>query len=37
MTYAVDGRQYIVIAPGGHHFMQTRIGDEVIAYALPQG
>lgn len=37
MTYAVDGRQYIVIAPGGHHFMQTRIGDDVIAYALPQG
>lgn len=37
MTYEVDGRQYIVIAPGGHHFMETRVGDEVIAYALPQG
>lgn len=37
MTYEVDGRQYIVIAPGGHHFMETKIGDEVIAYALPTG
>ncbi len=37
MTYEVDGRQYLVIAPGGHHFMETPIGDEVIAYALPQG
>lgn len=36
MTYEVDGRQYIVIAPGGHHFMETKIGDQVIAYALPQ-
>ncbi|TPI59013.1 membrane-bound PQQ-dependent dehydrogenase, glucose/quinate/shikimate family [Mesorhizobium sp. B3-1-7] len=35
MTYEVDGRQYIVIAPGGHHFMETKVGDEVIAYALP--
>jgi quinoprotein glucose dehydrogenase len=36
MTYEVDGRQYVVIAPGGHHFMHTKIGDEVIAYALPK-
>ena len=36
MTYAVNGRQYLVIAPGGHHFMETPIGDEVIAYALPR-
>ena len=35
MTYAVNGKQYLVIAPGGHHFMETPIGDEVIAYALP--
>ncbi|MBC7282000.1 membrane-bound PQQ-dependent dehydrogenase, glucose/quinate/shikimate family [Hoeflea sp.] len=35
MTYEVDGRQYLVIAPGGHHFMETPIGDYVIAYALP--
>ncbi|WP_083219956.1 membrane-bound PQQ-dependent dehydrogenase, glucose/quinate/shikimate family [Hoeflea olei] len=36
MSYEVDGRQYIVIAPGGHHFMETPIGDYVIAYALPE-
>jgi quinoprotein glucose dehydrogenase len=35
MTYSVNGKQYLVIAPGGHHFMETPIGDEVIAYALP--
>lgn len=37
MTYEVNGRQYLVIAPGGHHFMETPVGDEVIAYALPKG
>lgn len=37
ITYEVDGRQYVAIAPGGHHFMETKIGDEVIAYALPKG
>jgi len=36
MTYEVGGRQYLVIAPGGHHFMETPISDAVIAYALPQ-
>jgi quinoprotein glucose dehydrogenase len=36
MTYEVNGRQYLVIAPGGHHFMETPVGDEVIAYALPE-
>ncbi|WP_108659154.1 pyrroloquinoline quinone-dependent dehydrogenase [Acuticoccus kandeliae] len=36
MTYEVDGRQYVLIAPGGHHFMETPIGDYVIAYALPE-
>lgn len=35
MTYEVDGRQYVVIYPGGHHFMETPVGDAVIAYALP--
>jgi quinoprotein glucose dehydrogenase len=37
MTYEVNGRQFVVIAPGGHHFMETPVSDEVIAYALPQG
>jgi quinoprotein glucose dehydrogenase len=37
MTYEADGRQYVVIMAGGHHFMETPIGDELIAYALPKG
>ncbi len=37
MTYRVrpDGRQYVVIAAGGHALMQTRLGDAVVAFALP--
>lgn len=35
MSYEIDGRQYIVIMAGGHHFMETPVGDHVIAYALP--
>jgi quinoprotein glucose dehydrogenase len=37
MTYRVrpNGRQFIVIAAGGHHLMHTRLGDYLIAYALP--
>jgi quinoprotein glucose dehydrogenase len=35
MTYEAGGRQYVVIMAGGHHFMETKIGDEVVAYALP--
>jgi quinoprotein glucose dehydrogenase len=35
MTYEANGRQYVVIMAGGHHFMETPIGDELIAYALP--
>ena len=36
MVYAIDGREYLVIMAGGHHFMETERGDAVIAYALPQ-
>jgi quinoprotein glucose dehydrogenase len=36
MTYEQNGRQYLVIVAGGHHFMETPIGDDVIAYALPK-
>ncbi|HFF8809477.1 TPA: membrane-bound PQQ-dependent dehydrogenase, glucose/quinate/shikimate family [Klebsiella pneumoniae] len=36
MTYEYQGRQYLVIMAGGHHFMQTPVGDYVIAYALPK-
>ncbi|MDB5454180.1 MAG: rane-bound PQQ-dependent dehydrogenase, glucose/quinate/shikimate family, partial [Caulobacteraceae bacterium] len=35
MIYEQNGRQYLVIMAGGHHFMETRNGDYVIAYALP--
>ena len=35
MTYEMNGRQYVVLYAGGHHFMETPIGDEVVAYALP--
>ena len=34
MTYSVAGRQYLVIAAGGHKKDSTR-GDYLIAYALP--
>jgi len=38
MTYISErtGRQYVVIAAGGHPSMQTRQGDYVIAYTLPK-
>lgn len=37
MTYFLEqtGKQYLVIAAGGHGRMSTTIGDYVIAYALP--
>ncbi len=36
ITYEVDGRQFVAIFAGGHHFMETPVGDEVVVYALPQ-
>jgi quinoprotein glucose dehydrogenase len=37
MTYRVsaDGKQYVVIAAGGHGGLETTPGDYVVAYALP--
>lgn len=35
MIYEVEGRQFLVMMAGGHHFMETPIGDYVVAYALP--
>jgi quinoprotein glucose dehydrogenase len=37
MTYQLsrDGKQYVVIAAGGHGRMGTRLGDYVVAFALP--
>ena len=35
MTYEVNGKQYIVIAAGGHGKVGTKMGDYVVAFALP--
>ena len=35
MTYTWDGKQYIVIAAGGHSRAGSRLGDHVVAFALP--
>ncbi|RYG35881.1 MAG: membrane-bound PQQ-dependent dehydrogenase, glucose/quinate/shikimate family [Burkholderiales bacterium] len=35
MTYEANGRQYVAIMAGGHHFMETPISDALVAYALP--
>ncbi|MFP6597010.1 MAG: PQQ-binding-like beta-propeller repeat protein, partial [Candidatus Hydrogenedentota bacterium] len=43
MTYKIDGKQYVVIAAGGHSRMHTRfdsranagLGDALVAFALP--
>ncbi len=36
MTYEAGGRQFLVIAAGGHGFIGKGQGDAVIAYALPR-
>src|SRR3984957_5465076 len=35
MTYVVGGKQYVVIAAGGHGKLGTKQGDYVVAFALP--
>lgn len=35
MTYSVNGRQYIVTYAGGHGSFKSKMGDYLIAYALP--
>jgi quinoprotein glucose dehydrogenase len=35
MTYQLDGRQYVVIAAGGHGKLKTKQGDYLMAFALP--
>ena len=35
MSYVIDGRQYIVIAAGGHGKLGTKRGDSVVAFTLP--
>ncbi|MEZ5502403.1 MAG: PQQ-binding-like beta-propeller repeat protein [Halioglobus sp.] len=38
MTYrgASSGRQFVVIAAGGHAYMRTRLGDTLVAFSLPR-
>jgi quinoprotein glucose dehydrogenase len=35
MTYRWQGRQYVVIAAGGHGALGTQPGDSIVAFALP--
>lgn len=36
MTYEAGGRQYVVIAAGGHHaYYRDKVGDTLVAFALP--
>jgi quinoprotein glucose dehydrogenase len=35
MTYSVDGKQYLVIAAGGHGKLGTKLGDYVLGLTLP--
>ncbi|HXP09062.1 MAG TPA: pyrroloquinoline quinone-dependent dehydrogenase [Acidobacteriaceae bacterium] len=35
MSYSIHGKQYIVIAAGGHGKLHTKQGDYVLAFALP--
>jgi len=39
MTYRLteQGRQFVVIAAGGHANMRTKLGDSLVAFALPDG
>ncbi|MVW79280.1 glucose/quinate/shikimate family membrane-bound PQQ-dependent dehydrogenase [Bordetella sp. 02P26C-1] len=35
MTYAINGKQYVVVMAGGHGSFGTKMGDYLMAYALP--
>ncbi len=36
MSYRAGGRQFVVIAAGGHGRAGTRLGDSLVAFALPE-
>jgi quinoprotein glucose dehydrogenase len=36
MTYSEGGRQFVVTADGGHGSFGTKLGDYIVAYALPE-
>jgi quinoprotein glucose dehydrogenase len=35
MSYAINGKQFVVICAGGHGRLGTKRGDYVVAFALP--
>jgi quinoprotein glucose dehydrogenase len=35
MTYSINGKQFVVIAAGGHGKFLTKMGDYLVAYTLP--
>ncbi len=35
VTYLAGGRQYVVVAAGGHDLLHTTMGDYVVAFTLP--
>jgi len=35
MTYALNGKQYLVVAAGGHGKLGTKQGDSLLAFTLP--
>ncbi|GIX30214.1 MAG: glucose dehydrogenase [Porticoccaceae bacterium] len=37
VSYEAGGRQYVVIAAGGHSMYGSTLGDAVVAFALPEG
>lgn len=36
LTYVSEGRQYVVAVVGGHDRIPTKLGDSIIAWALPE-
>ena len=36
MTYRLkpDGKQYVVVAAGGHKYLGSKLGDSIVAFAL---
>ena len=36
VTYMWKGRKYVIIAAGSHSKLNTKRGDQVIAFALPR-
>jgi quinoprotein glucose dehydrogenase len=36
MSYEWQGRQYVVIAAGGHSELDTEVGDSIVAFTLPK-